>query len=211
MSLEVTLFRHVSIRVASGASVVYFDPWKIDGRPGDADLVFVSHSHFDHCSPDDVAAVSGEHTAVFAPPDTAANLPGATAVSPGDTAGAGEVTIEAVPAYNVGTSFHPKSNGWCGAIVTIGGARVYFAGDTDLIPEMDDLADIHLALLPVGGTYTMDAREAADAAARIGCQHAVPCHWGEVVGDESCAAAFRDAAGCAVTVIAPGQTATIEV
>ncbi len=73
MSLEVTLFRHVSIRIASGESAVYFDPWKIDGRPGDADLVFVSHSHFDHCSPDDVAAVSGENTAV-------------TVIAPGQTA-----------------------------------------------------------------------------------------------------------------------------
>ena len=211
MSLEITINCHVSIRVEAEGQVVYFDPWKIDSEPRDADVVFVSHSHFDHCSPEDVARVSGTGTKIFAPADAAQQIPRCTPVKPGQSVTAGDITLEAVAAYNVGKDFHPKANGWCGAVVTLAGKRVYFAGDTDLIPEMSELTNIDVALLPVGGTYTMDATKAAEAVKQIGCRHAVPCHWGEIVGNRSDAETFAEAAECETTIINPGESKTIAV
>ena len=94
-------------------------------------------------------------------------------------------------------------------MVTIDGSRIYYAGDTDLIPEMGDLADIDLALLPVGGTYTLDAAEAAEACRRINPKGAVPYHWGDIVGSDKDAKAFEKAAGCKVYVLQPGDTVKV--
>jgi L-ascorbate metabolism protein UlaG (beta-lactamase superfamily) len=211
MPLEIKIFCHVSIRLETGGKVVYFDPWKLDVEPHDADVVFVSHSHYDHCSPEDVARVSKEGTVILAPAETVSELADSSAVIPGAVKELDGITVEAIAAYNIGKEFHPQANGWCGAVVTIGGKRVYYAGDTDLIPEMANLKDIDVALIPVGGTYTLDAKEAAEACKVIGCKHAVPCHWGEVAGDESDAEAFAEAADCPVTVIRPGESKTIAV
>lgn len=188
---------HASFRL-DGPVTIYFDPWKLkDGSPR-ADIVLVSHEHFDHCSPEDVERVSGPQTVIVANAEAAKNLRGDVRVlRPGEQVMVGEVKIEAVPAYNInkfrspGNPFHPQEAEHVGYIVTVGEERLYFAGDTDHIPEMASV-DCDVALLPVGGTYTMDAEEAAQAAADIKPRMAVPMHWGAgVVGERTDAERFR--------------------
>jgi L-ascorbate metabolism protein UlaG (beta-lactamase superfamily) len=180
-----------SVRI-SGEKVVYIDPWKIR-KPEKADVVLVTHAHFDHLSPEDIDRVRGPETVVIAPPDCAEKLgKGARSILPGDTISVEGVTVEAVPAYNTNKDFHPPSNRWVGYVVTVGGKRIYHAGDTDFIPEMRNLRDIDVALLPVGGTYTMTAREAAEAANTVEPRVAVPFHYGAVVGSKSDAEKFKE-------------------
>ena len=209
MAVEIKWLGHASFRIAGAGSVVYIDPWKLRDQPHDADVVFVSHSHFDHCSGPDIKKVSRKDTTIVAPADAIAELHAANAVTPEERISIGDVTVEPVAAYNIGKSFHPKANRWLGAVFTIDGKRIYYAGDTDLIPEMSDLKDVDLALLPVGGTYTLDAAAAAKACKAIGCKAAVPYHWGDIVGSENDARKFAKLAGCKVHVLQPGQTLTL--
>jgi len=211
MSVEITWIGHASFRIASGESVVYIDPWKLPREiaGGDADVVFVSHSHFDHCSPPDVEKVSKADTTLVAPGETIAELGAANGVTPGEQVTIRDVTVEAVAAYNIDKDFHPKSNHWLGAVITIGGVRVYYAGDTDLIPEMGDLRDVDVALLPVGGTYTLNAAEAVRACEAISPKAAIPYHWGDIVGSAADAQAFTDNAPCPVHLLRPGDSVTI--
>ena len=182
---------HASFRL-DGPPTIYFDPWRLKGRLPQADVILVSHDHHDHCSPDDVKRVSGPGTVIVANATAAKKLRGdVRALRPGERTTVGEVEIEAVPAYNVSKSYHPCQAGHVGFIVTVGGERLYFAGDTDRIPEMVDIT-CDVALLPVGGTYTMDAAEAAAAAADIEPRVAVPMHWGAgVAGTRDDAERFR--------------------
>lgn len=210
MTLEVKWFGHASFRIASDNNVIYIDPWKIPGQPHDADAIFVSHSHYDHCSLPDVRKVSKGDTVVVAPADTIEKLGATNAITPGETLSFKEFTIEGVAAYNIGKTFHPRGHDWCGAVISIGGQRIYYAGDTDLVPEMSDLKDVDLAMFPVGGTYTLNGREAAQAAAAVGCKAAIPYHWGDVVGSQKDALDFQQNARCTVHVLEPGQTLTLE-
>ena len=211
MPVEITWIGHASFRLGGQGGVVYIDPWKIpSGLAGDGNVVIVSHNHYDHCSGEDVAKVSMPGATVLAPPDTAAEIDTASPVAPGEKLSVGGITVEAVPAYNVGKKFHPRGNGWIGAVVTLDNTRIYYAGDTDLIDEMSALEAIEVALLPVGGTYTMTAAEAAEACERIGCKVAIPYHWGDIVGSASDAEAFAQAVSCCVVnVLQPGQTVAL--
>jgi L-ascorbate metabolism protein UlaG (beta-lactamase superfamily) len=201
---------HASFRL-DGPPTIYFDPWNLKGRLPQADVVLISHEHHDHCSPEDVARISGPGTVIVASTGAVPRLRGnVRALRPGERTTVAEVEIEAVPAYNVdkfrspGVPFHPQEAGHVGYVVTVEGVRLYFAGDTDHIPEMADIR-CDVALLPVGGTYTMDAQEAAQAAADIGPQVAVPMHWGAgVVGTRRDAERFRDLYGGEVAILEPG-------
>jgi len=209
MSVEITWLGHASFRIAGDESVVYIDPWKIEGAPKDADVVVVSHGHYDHLSAEDVEKVSKADTAIVAPADAIAKLAAVNAVTPGDMMTIKDVTVEAVAAYNIGKAFHPRSNNWIGVVITIGGKRIYYAGDTDLIPEMNDLTGVDLALLPVGGTYTLDARQAARACETIGCAAALPYHWGDIVGSVEDARTFVASVSCDGRLLQPGETLTL--
>ncbi len=209
MSLEIKWISHASFRIAAGETVLYVDPWKLEDAPHDADVIFVSHSHHDHCSPPDIEKVSKDGTAIIAPSETIEKLHAANAVDPGERISIKGVTVEAVAAYNIKKAFHPKGDHWCGAVFTIAGRRIYYAGDTDLIPEMSDLSDVDVALLPVGGTYTLDAETAANACKAIGCKAAIPYHWGDIVGSVEDAKKFADAATCQVHLLQPGEAITI--
>lgn len=188
---------HSSFRL-DGPPTIYFDPWRLKGRPPSADIVLISHEHLDHCSPRDVRRISRADTLIIASPGAVEKLGSGRVLRPGERVTVGEVEIEAVSAYNVsrfrspGVPFHPREAEHVGYVVTVDGERLYFAGDTDHIPEMGDIR-CDIALLPVGGTYTMDAEEAARAAADIGPQVAVPMHWGSgVAGSRADAERFRD-------------------
>ena len=211
MPVEITWIGHASFRLAGDDGVVYIDPWKLpDNAEADGKVVIVSHDHYDHCSPDDVARVAAPDATIVAPPDTAARIPNATPIEPGRKVTAGAITVEAVAAYNVDKPFHPRANRWIGAVVTLDNTRIYYAGDTDLIDEMSALEAIDVALVPVGGTYTMTAVEAAEACLRIGCKIAIPYHWGDIVGSADDAMALANAVSCCtVTVLQPSQTLTV--
>jgi L-ascorbate metabolism protein UlaG (beta-lactamase superfamily) len=178
---HVRRLNHDCFRFEAGGKVLYTDPFKI--KPAhDADLILISHEHFDHCSPEDVAAVSKKGTQIVASASCRGKLEGNVRfVHPGERETVGGVQVEAVPAYNLDKKFHPKAAGHVGFVFTLDGVRVYFAGDTDLIPEM---AEIHcdIALLPVSGTYVMTAREAVEATTRVHAGLIVPMHYGDIIG-----------------------------
>jgi len=180
---------HDGFRIDAGKTV-YFDPYQIEEGPV-ADLILISHDHFDHCSPEDVAKIQGPETVIVTEKDSAKKLKGDVRVlKPGDTVDLGDVKIEAVPSYNTDKDFHPKKNGWLGFIMEIEGVKVYHAGDADFIPEMKDL-EVDIALLPVSGTYVMTADQAVKAALAINPKLAIPMHYGAIVGDEQDALNFK--------------------
>ncbi|NIS78769.1 MAG: MBL fold metallo-hydrolase [Anaerolineales bacterium] len=182
--------------------VIYIDPWRLPPGSPAADLILVSHDHHDHCSPEDVERVRQSETTVIANPSAAAKLTQPiTILRAGESLQVGGVNIEAVPAYNIGKSFHPKEAGHVGFVITIAGERLYFAGDTDRIPEMKGL-ECDVALIPVSGTYVMTAEEAAEAVEDIRPKLAIPMHYGAgVAGTRQDAIRFRSLSTVPVTIL----------
>jgi L-ascorbate metabolism protein UlaG (beta-lactamase superfamily) len=181
---------HDTFKIA-GDKVIYTDPFKLK-KKDTADIILITHEHFDHCSPDDVKSIQGPNTVIVAPADCAKKLSGTIRiVKPGDKITLEGIEIEVVPSYNTNKQFHPKTNDWVGYIFTVKDQRIYLAGDTDYIPEMKNFrADI--ALLPVSGTYVMTAREAVKAALDIQPKTAIPMHYGSIVGSADDAKTFAD-------------------
>lgn len=181
---------HSTVRI-DGEKVVYIDPWKLTD-PKKADLILISHSHYDHLSVEDIAKIRKEDTVIITTKDAAADLAGdVRIVKPGDVVRIGEISVEAVPSYNTDKDFHPRESGWVGFVVTVGGKRIYYCGDTDLIPEMETIrADI--MLVPVGGTYTMTAEEAARAVNTVRPEIAIPIHYDDIVGSAEDARRFKE-------------------
>jgi len=178
---------------------VYIDPFNITGGPT-ADLILVTHTHYDHYSPEDIKKISGPDTVLVITED--ATVDGGIDVvraSPGDTLEVKGVQVRTVAAYNINKAFHPKENRWVGYIVSMGSKNVYHTGDTDAIPEMEELGP-DVALVPVGGTYTMNAAEAAEAVKSMKAAAAIPMHWGEIVGERSDAVEFERLVGDAARV-----------
>lgn len=186
----------------SNAKNIYIDPYKLSPGSGDvskkADIILLTHSHYDHCSIEDLRRIvkdncivicSGDCCSKFSHLDEKIDL---RVIEPGQRIQLDGVKVIAVPAYNLNKSFHSKKEYWVGYIVEIEGLRIYHAGDTDLIPEMGKLGKIDIALLPVGGTYTMNAEEAAKAVMKIKPKKAVPMHYGDVVGTREDAERFVD-------------------
>ena len=167
---------------------IYIDPWGIPGDAPKADAILITHAHQDHLSLEDIARIRQESTAIYATADVAAQIPGpVNVVAPGDAFEVLGCSTDAVPAYNVAQErlqFHPRSNGWVGYVITIGGVRYYHAGDTDPIPEMESLS-CDVAFIPIGGHYTMGPEEAVEAVKLIGAKVVVPMHFGFVVGEPS--------------------------
>ena len=184
----------------TGEKTIYTDPFKL--KEGDrADIVLITHEHYDHCSPEDVKKIQGPDTVIVATPDCAGKLTGnVKTVKPGDSITVEGIQIEAVPSYNTNKKFHPKAAGWVGYVFTVGGKRIYLAGDTDHIPEMKDIR-CDVALLPVSGTYVMTADEAARAALDIKPKVAIPMHYDSIVGSRADADKFRDALQGKVQVV----------
>ncbi|MCM8758249.1 MAG: MBL fold metallo-hydrolase [Candidatus Omnitrophica bacterium] len=180
---------HSSILIEMEGKNIYVDPWKI--KQGKADLILITHSHYDHCSPEDVNKIATEKTTIIATSDSLEKITKGIkkTISPGTEIDLGWVKIVGVPAYNINKQFHPKSNNWVGYVIKFSDTSIYIAGDTDFIPEMKKIkADI--VIVPVGGTYTMNAQEAASAVNTIKPKIAIPIHFGDIVGSKADAEKF---------------------
>lgn len=193
---------HASFRL-DGPPTVYIDPWQLSPKSPPADLILVTHDHYDHCSPDDVALISTQNTTVIASPEAAMKLGDrAQVLLRGQKLSVAGVEVEAVPAYNVGKRFHPKESTGVGYIVTIGGKRIYHTGDTDPIMEMKGLK-VDILLVPVSGTYVADAEGAAEIVRLVNPSVAVPMHIGTVVGSLKDAEKFKELVSCRVEILTP--------
>lgn len=191
-----TWYRQAAYRWQGDGLVVYIDPWGVT-EDVPADLIFLTHAHYDHYQPHEIGRLSTPSTKLVAPYDIARELKGdVTPVTPGESHEVGGVKFTTVPAYNIAEErldMHPKVNGWVGYLLELGGHTYYHAGDTDALPELESL-DTDVAMVPIGGTYTMDYQEAADFVKAMEPQVAVPMHYGFVVCSPSHAKLFRKAA-----------------
>lgn len=208
--IEIAWLGHDSFRIKKD-TVIYIDPYQLSGSPPKADLVLITHDHFDHLSEADVKKVVSPESVVVAPPPCQGQLKGLSvkevrSIQGGQKIQVGGVEVEAIPAHNVnkfrtpGNPFHPKGTG-VGYILTIEGKRIYHAGDTDQIPEMAAAKGVDVALLPVSGTYVMTAQEAVEAVKIIQPKVAIPMHFGAIVGSQADAEAFQQSAPCLVEIL----------
>ena len=188
--MNITINSHSSIR-AAGSRVLWFDPFQVKTAPHDADIICITHDHYDHFSPEDIAKVAKADTVFVVPESLAGKVPNVKALCAGETAVMQGVSVTAVAAYNQGKKFHPKANGWLGYCVTLDGETLYVCGDTDATPEAKAVKCDILAL-PVGGTYTMDAAQAAELAKTIMPKLVLPTHYGSIVGSKKDAERFRE-------------------
>lgn len=182
---------HDCFRIKIDDKVIYTDPFKLPFKstdaPHDADLILISHDHFDHCSPEDIAKIQKSTTRIVANISCKGKIKGSVIfVSPNETETIDGIQIKSVPAYNTKKErqgFHPKRNNNCGYVFGNNDIKIYFAGDTDAIPEMKDIK-CNIALLPVSGTYVMDFTEALLAAEYINPDVVIPMHYGAIVGSD---------------------------
>lgn len=183
---------HASIKLV-GSKKIYIDPFKL-AHNDKADIILVTHSHFDHCSPEDIARLIYTDTEILATPDCEPELKELCKkihlAEPNKTYEIQGIKIKTIPAYNPDKQFHPRQNNWVGYIVEMDGESYYHAGDTDMIPEMEGL-EVDFAILPVGGKYTMNPQEASEAFKTMKAKHAFPMHYGTIIGSSADAEIFK--------------------
>ena len=192
---NIEVLYHSSIRISKNKAI-YIDPFKIDKDYNDADIVFITHDHFDHYSEEDIDKVINENTTIIIPKELLTKILGkginknaVITVESNKEYMVQGIKFETIPAYNTNKTFHPKENDWVGYIITLDGIRYYIAGDTD-ITEENRKVKCDVAFVPVGGTYTMDFKEAAQLINEIQPKIAVPIHYGSVVGTKQDATDF---------------------
>ena len=178
---------HSSIKISKG-KIIYIDPFKIKEEKHDADIILITHSHFDHYSEEDIEKVKKHNTIIVAPKTV--EIPNKISVEPNNTYEILGIKIETIPAYNINKNFHPKSNEWVGYILNIDNERYYIAGDTD-ITEENKKVKCDIAFIPIGGTYTTTYEEAAELTNIIQPKVVIPIHYGEIVGNKQDAQKFE--------------------
>ena len=178
---------HSSIKI-NKEKVIYIDPFNIEKNYNDADIIFITHNHYDHYSKEDIRKVKKENTIFVATKDVVDELlkdefnqDKVKTIYPNNSYMLDKISFETIPAYNINKQFHPKENGWVGYILEIEGVKYYIAGDTD-ITEENQKVKCDIAFIPVGGIYTMDFKEAAELVNEISPKIAVPTHYGSIVG-----------------------------
>ena len=197
MTDNIRVMTHSSIRITDEkAGVIYIDPFEIDEELKDASFIFITHDHYDHFSPKDIAKIAKGETILVVPERMAGKAKVAAGmvgrietVSQGVSREAAGLEFETVPAYNRLKPFHPKSGGWVGYLLKTGEETVYIAGDTDATVEAAQVR-CDIAMVPIGGTYTMNAKQAAELINRIQPAVAIPTHYGSVVGSKDDAGVF---------------------
>ena len=194
---KIRLFTQNSIRIESDAGIIYVDPFKMNEEPHDADFILLTHNHYDHFSPEDILKVCKESSVMIVPENMESEAGDLTdsvdmiyTVEPDMKKNVNGLELETIPAYNNSKSFHQKSAGWVGYILTIDGKRVYIAGDTDMT-EDNRKVKCDVAMIPIGGTYTMDAMQAAQLINEIKPDIAIPTHYGSAVGSPKDADTFK--------------------
>ena len=192
---NIEVLYHSSIRI-NKEKTIYIDPFKIDRNYNDADIVFITHDHYDHYSEEDIDKVINENTTIIISEELLTQLlrkginkNAIITVEPNKNYMVQGIKFETISAYNTNKTFHPKENGWVGYIIIINGIRYYIAGDTD-ITEENKQVKCDVAFVPVGGTYTMDFKEAASLINEIKPKIAIPIHYGSIVGTEQDAIDF---------------------
>ncbi|NMC68022.1 MAG: MBL fold metallo-hydrolase [Spirochaetales bacterium] len=185
---------HASIKIQKSLTI-YIDPFNIKEASYDADLIFCTHSHYDHLSVQDIRKVAKSNSIIILPNESEdkakeLNLKILT-VEPGKDYSVSSISFTTTYAYNIGKQFHPKEKKWVGYIIKIDNIKYYIAGDTDSVPEIQNLS-VDVAFLPVGGTYTMNWKEAALLANKLKPRYAIPIHFGDVVGSISDANSFAE-------------------
>lgn len=195
MKDNIEVLTHSSIRICRN-KIMYIDPYQIVGNPKDADIIFITHDHYDHYSEEDIAKIRKDSTSIVVPQSLLDNVlmlgfekENITVVKPNQSYHVQEINFETVPAYNVSKMFHPKENNWVGYIIIVDDARIYIAGDTD-ITEENKKVTCDIAFVPVGGTYTMNYEEAAELVNEIKPKFAIPIHYGSIVGTKEDAEKF---------------------
>lgn len=177
---------HASFMIEDAGKLIYIDPWKLSDRSPKADLILITHPHFDHFSLDDIELISKEGTIVAGPAEVARKIHGTNlTVEPEKVYEFDSLKVETTPAYNLGKQFHPKKERWVGYVITLStGQTIYHTGDVDAIPEMRRVS-CDVLLVPCGGTYTMTAKEAGNAANAMDVKLVIPMHWGDIVGTKA--------------------------
>ena len=188
LGIDIEWLGHDSFKILSD-KVIYIDPFKIEAKEK-ADLILITHDHFDHFSIEDINKIKKDSTIIIAPLILKEKLSEAKIMKPEECLEVDKIKIEAVPAYNLDKPNHKQSSKYLGYILTINNKRIYHAGDTDLIPEMNSI-EADIALLPVSGKYVMDPEEAANAANLIRPEVAIPMHYGSVIGSKEDAEKFK--------------------
>jgi len=209
-NFDLTWLGHDGFKIKN-SKVIYIDPFNIHEKEK-ADLILITHEHYDHLSLEDINKVYSDNTIIVASEicrNNLGNFKNVKYVKPGDKLKIDDISIEAVYSYNVnkfrspGKPFHPKEDKKLGYILTINNTRIYHAGDTDLISEMNNLKNIDIALLPVSGTYVMDVNEAFESVKIIKPKIAIPMHYASIVGTKKDAEEFKKLAGkyCKVEIL----------
>lgn len=187
---KIEVLCHSSIKITKGV-IIYFDPFKIKKEYHDADLIFITHSHYDHFSLEDINKVRKEGTIIIATEDLLDKLltlgftkESIIIVKQNENFNVKDINFKTIPAYNTNKNFHPKENNWVGYLLTLDNTTYYIAGDTDITKENRKVR-CDVAFVPVGGTYTMTVEEAAKLINEIKPKIAIPTHYGEIVGDTS--------------------------
>lgn len=192
---NIEILCHSSIRIKN-KNIIYVDPFKIEKNYNDADLIFITHDHYDHYSEEDIDKVINKNTIIIVPDGLLIKLlkkgidkDRIVVVKPNNEYKIDEIIFKTVPAYNTNKKFHPKENGWVGYIINLENIKYYIAGDTD-ITEENQKVNCDIAFVPVGGIYTMDYIEAASLVNKIEPKIAIPIHYGSVVGTKQDAINF---------------------
>lgn len=187
---HITVNTQSSIRI-EGSQILYFDPFQIKTDCGDADMIFITHDHYDHFDPPSIAKIKKESTILVAPESMKKKALSESGISPekclfyqpGETHEQGNLVIETVPAYNKLKPFHPKGKKLQGYVVKMDDIRYYVSGDTDVNEDIEKV-QCDVAMIPVGGFYTMDKTQAADYIAKLKPKAVIPTHYGSIVGDK---------------------------
>lgn len=196
--MDIKVLLHSSIRIEAEGKIIYLDPFRIKENKNDADLILITHSHYDHFSEEDILKVKKENTKILVTTDLFERTlelgfkeENIILVTPNNLYKVLDIEINTVPAYNTNKKFHPKENNWVGYLVNIEGKVIYIAGDTDITEENKNVV-CDIALVPIGGTYTTTYEEAAELVNIIKPKHVIPMHYGEIVGEKENSVKFKE-------------------
>jgi L-ascorbate metabolism protein UlaG (beta-lactamase superfamily) len=192
---NITINTQSSIKMVFDKTI-YFDPFKIENNYNDADIIFITHNHYDHMDINSIYKVKNDNTIIIAPVSMQSVIEKISFkkyvfLNPFDEVNIDNVFIKTIPAYNINKEFHPRNNNWLGYIVTINGITYYIAGDTDKTKEAESIK-CDIALLPIGGHFTMNKEEASELTRIISPKIVIPTHYGSIIGDKSFGKEFKE-------------------